>query len=364
MKPKILVVDDETEIRENIAKIFELSNYTVFQAQDGLEALQIAKKYNPDIILSDIMMPIMDGLEMLGKLQNDPSLSTIPVLFLSARVSDKNTKEGLKLGAEILLSKPFDIDDLINNVEIRINKKKQREKHFKDKIEILQSNLSRTIPHEIRTPLNAVLGYSDFLIKNLKKINEVDLLDMLHEINTGGRRLQRILDNFLLYANLQYINNSDIEKQKINQSILYEANVNIEDIVKLSAFEMDRLDDIEIRLQSCDLRISEMYGSKIIYEIIENALKFSQKGNKILVYSEIINTDYSIHIKDKGIGLSQEQIDMIDAYIQFDRKINEQQGTGLGIAIVKKIIEIFGGNFQIVSEKNKFTEVTLTLRMA
>lgn len=362
MKPKILIVDDELEIRENLVKIFEFSNYTVYSAKDGLEALHYARIYLPDIILTDIMMPNMDGLELLSNIQQDVDLAGIPVLLLTARADQHAIKKSLKLGAEVILTKPFDIDELLSNVEIRLDKKRKREKHLKSKIEILQSNLSRSLPHEVRTPLNAVLGYSDFLKNNFTKLNNDEIFDMLSEINKGGKRLQRILDNFLYYANLEHILNTPSEKIKESENIVIGADKYIVDITLMKLYEDDRVDDLNAHLEDVDLKISEKYLSKLIEEIIDNAIKFSKPKTPIVLKGIKKQDYYHLQITDYGIGFTKEQIDMVDAYIQFNRKFNEQQGIGLGIAIVKDIVNIFDGKYYIESEEEKFTTINIFLK--
>lgn len=364
MAPKLLVIDDEDEIRENIARIFELSDYLVFTASNGKQGLLEAKRHSPDIIICDVMMPQMDGITFLNFLQNDPELSPIPVIFLTASANEADIRNGLKYGAEIFINKPFDIDDLLNAVEQRLNKKKQNVKMYEEKINILQSNISKSLPHEIRTPMNAILGYSDFLINNFKLLDENDTIDIYREINISAKRLQRILDNFLTFANLNnYVNNRD-ELDKFRQFKMDFINYSIEDMVKLKLYENDRLSDLEIKLGNSGAFINEIYLSKLLDEIIDNSIKFSKSGDKILVSSYISEGYYNIVIYDEGIGMTEDQLNMLDAYIQFDRQTLEQQGAGLGLAIVKKIVDLFDGKIKIESHKNLFTRITVSLKQS
>lgn len=362
MAPKILIIDDEDEIRENISRIFELSEYTVFSAANGKDGLIKAKRHSPDIIICDVMMPEMDGITFLNFLQSDLEISSIPVIFLTARANENDIKNGLKYGAEIFINKPFDIDDLLNAVEQRLQRKKQNVRIYEEKINILQSNISRSLPHEIRTPMNAILGYSDFLLNNYKMLDENDTVDIYHEINISAKRLQRILDNFLTYANLSnYLNNKD-ELNKFRQFKMEFINYSIEEMVKLKLFENNRLEDLEIELEDADVFINEIYLSKLLDEIIDNSIKFSKSGNKISVKSYFNKDYYNIVIYDEGIGMTEEQLKMLDAYIQFDRQTQEQQGAGLGLAIVKKIVDLFDGKIKIESQKNSFTRITISLK--
>lgn len=364
MAPKILIIEDEKEIRENISKIFELSEYIVYSADNGKTGLLNAKQNNPDIIICDVMMPEMDGITFLNMLHNDPEMSSIPVIFLTASKSESDIKEGLKYGADIFINKPFDIDDLISAVENRIQKRRQNIKIYEEKINILQSNLSKSLPHEIRTPMNAILGYSDFLIKNYKILDEFDRLDIYKEINNSGKRLQRILDNFLTFANLNNLLNSKDEVIKYRAMQIDNIDLSIEEIVKFKLYEFGRLDDLEIQLVEGNVVINEIFLSKLLEELIDNCIKFSDTGDKISVTSWISDGIYNIIIYDEGIGLTDNQLKMIDAYIQFDRNTLEQQGTGLGLAIVKRIIDLFDGDISIDSIKGEFTRIHITLKCA
>jgi len=362
MIAKILIIDDEQEIRENIARIFELSDYEVFTAENGKTGLLEVKKNLPDIIICDIMMPEMDGISFINFLQNDPEISSIPVIFLTARADETNIRNGLKYGAEIFISKPFDIDDLLNAVEKRLHKKKQNVKIYEEKIHILQSNLSKSLPHEIRTPMNAILGYSDFLLNNHNLLEENDRLDIYKEINLSAKRLQRILDNFLTFATLNNLTNSSIELKKYRQMKMEYINYYIEDMVKLKLYENERLNDMELNMTDGHAFINEIYLSKLLDELIDNCIKFSKPGDKISVSSKVSEDLYQIAIEDKGIGMTNDQLKMLDAYIQFDRHTNEQQGAGLGLAIVTKIVELFDGNIHFESEKEKYTRITISLK--
>lgn len=362
MAPKLLVIDDEDEIRENISRIFELSDYTVYSASNGKEGLLKAKKQSPDIIICDVMMPEMDGITFLNNLHQDPEISAIPVIFLTARANENDIKNGLKYGAEIFINKPFDIDDLLNAVEQRLHKKKQNIRIYEEKINILQSNISKSLPHEIRTPMNAILGYSDFLLNNYKMLDEIDTVDIYKEINISAKRLQRILDNFLTYANLSnYLDNKD-ELSKFRHFKMEYVNYSIEEMVKLKLYENGRLEDLDLKLDDGNIYINEIYLSKLLDEIVDNSIKFSKPGDKIIVSSSLTDDFYNLDILDEGIGMTEEQLSMLGAYIQFDRQTLEQQGAGLGIAIVKKIVDLFDGKIKIQSQKNSFTRITISFK--
>jgi CheY-like chemotaxis protein/CRP-like cAMP-binding protein len=131
-KYKILVIEDNLEVRENIAEILNLSGYTVLDAENGIEGVKIAKNNIPDLIICDVMMPQLDGFGTLKILQNTPETSNIPFVFLTAKSEKIDFRKGMSLGADDYLTKPFDDTDLLNAVEVRLKKSKTNSSDSKD----------------------------------------------------------------------------------------------------------------------------------------------------------------------------------------------------------------------------------------
>lgn len=119
---KILIIEDNTEMRENISEILQLSGYSVFSAADGLLGVQAAREYRPDLILCDIMMPNLDGFGVLKILSQDENLKNIPLIFLTAKAEKEDFRKGMNLGAEDYLIKPFEDSDLLEVIETKLNK--------------------------------------------------------------------------------------------------------------------------------------------------------------------------------------------------------------------------------------------------
>ncbi|TXD46868.1 response regulator transcription factor [Polaribacter sp. IC073] len=120
---KILIVEDTLAIREEVCDILEMEGYNVFQAENGEIGFNVALKERPDLIISDILMPPLDGYEMFQKLQSHEETRAIPLIFLSAKGEKEDIRIGMNLGAEDYLSKPININDLVNAVENKIKKK-------------------------------------------------------------------------------------------------------------------------------------------------------------------------------------------------------------------------------------------------
>lgn len=127
---KILVIEDNLEVRENIVEILSLSNYSVIEAQNGKEGVEVAIKEVPDLIVCDIMMPVLDGYGVLHMLSRNPATSSIPFIFLTAKSEKSDFRKGMESGADDYLTKPFDGIELLNAIETRFKKSALLERRY------------------------------------------------------------------------------------------------------------------------------------------------------------------------------------------------------------------------------------------
>jgi len=132
---KILLIEDDSMMRENTAEILELANYEVFTAANGKEGSVLAKKTKPDLIVCDILMPELDGYGVLHVLSKDPETASIPFIFLTAKVERNEMRKGMELGADDYLTKPFEDTEILNAVEIRLKKNELIKMKFKQSLE-------------------------------------------------------------------------------------------------------------------------------------------------------------------------------------------------------------------------------------
>ena len=119
---RILIIEDETQVRENIQQILEFSDFEVISAAEGASGLKLAKAHTPDLIICDIMMPGLDGYGVLNALRQEPTTETIPVIFLTAKADRTDLRQGMELGADDYLTKPFGNSELVRAVESRLTR--------------------------------------------------------------------------------------------------------------------------------------------------------------------------------------------------------------------------------------------------
>ncbi len=363
-KKLILIIEDEADIRQDLSLTLKLNDYDVIAGEDGKEGVLLAKKHSPDLIISDIMMPEKDGYEVLEELQQSPETSTIPFLFLTAKTSKDDHRHSMKLGADDFISKPYDIDDLLASVKTRLKKTKQVESKAEIKFNTLRKSLSRSIPHELRTPLNLIMGLSEFLERNFEKTPEAEIKEMINNIYVESKRLNRFVENYIYFANLEIAASSKDEIANIRNQTTPLAEIVIKDIVYFKAGNSGRSLDVNFKLEDAEIKISYDHFAKVINEVTDNCFKFSERGTPVNIFSKKVNGHFEFEFEDFGRGMTKQEIDNIGAYMQFGRKIYEQQGNGLGIAITRRIIELHNGEFSIHSEPDNFTKVRMKLPCA
>lgn len=143
MSKKVLIIEDNNDIRENIVEILELAGYTVFAASNGKTGVDLALKNIPDIVLCDIMMPELDGYGVLYMLNKNPQMAAIPFIFLTAKAERTDLRKGMEMGADDYLTKPFDDMDLLNAIESRLKKKEMQEKFYSKTLDNLNALISK-----------------------------------------------------------------------------------------------------------------------------------------------------------------------------------------------------------------------------
>ncbi len=362
----VLIIEDQSDVRENIEAILGLEGYETLTAEHGVIGVKLAKAHRPDLILCDVMMPNLDGYGVLQELRQDSSTASIPFIFLTAKAERASLRSAMELGADDYLTKPFTLEELLNAITARLAKHNAIEADVAQELNQLRSNITRSLPHELLTPLNGILASTDLLLGCYNSLDAEEILSSLEDIKLSGQRLYRLIQNFLLFAELELIASTPERAQAWQNRLAQVVNSKpiIEVVAKNVAQSLERVDDLTLNLEDAIVKISEMDLIKITEEILTNAFKFSQKGTPVIVTSSVNGKEFILSISDRGRGMTPEQIDKIGAYMQFERKLYEQQGSGLGLVISKQITELYGGQLKIQSTLNEKTIVSIYLRLS
>jgi two-component system sensor histidine kinase/response regulator len=361
---RILVIDDEEYLRDMVHIALNQKGYEVVEAGSGEEGIEKARKQLPDLILCDVNMENMDGYRALSVLRGEPATAAIPFILMTGLADHAGMRHGMELGADDYLPKPFTIDGLYGAVEARLKKAQALRDEAERKLADLRDNLSMMLPHELRTPLNGILAYGEILSADAASLSAKEIAEMGQVIHDSGKRLERLVENFLIYAQLELLA-ADMQKtHALRLKQMASSAELIEKHARAQAQAANRANDLRLDLADQPIRISEGYLAKIVDEVVQNGFKFSEPGKRVSVKLSDSPGGVLISVTDQGRGFSTEHITKIGAYMQFERTIQEQQGQGLGLVIAKRLAELHGGTLSIQSERGAGTTVAVNLPKA
>lgn len=358
---KILVIEDDINVRTNILELLENEGFDLISAENGQIGLELALAEIPDLIICDVMMPELDGYGVLKLLRQNPMTAMIPLIFLTARSSKSDFRQGMEMGADDYIVKPFTRAELLAAIACRLAKQNTIHRETQKKLDNLRNSIALSLPHELRTPLNGILGFSQILIEESDYLDSQAIREMAESIYYSGERLFRLIQNFLQYAELEIIAHDPQKLPKLQNKITQFPTHSLINKITEKAKKLDRETDLKIDLDPCIIKISTDRIAKIVEELIDNALKFSEPGSIIEIQSQIIDKMLLLSVTDFGRGMTAEQIAELGAYRQFERKLYEQQGSGLGLTIVKRLTELHGGQLKIHSLPQEKTIVEVML---
>jgi len=320
-----------------------MNDYQTLVASNGVEGFYLASKQKPDLILSDIMMPEMSGLELLELIQKNGDLVDIPFIFLTAKIGNLDVRKGMNLGADDYLMKPIKTKELLTSIEKRLDKREQTRKIWEDNFNKLLTNLNNTASHEFNTPLNGILGAAE-LLKSGHIPNPDKLKLFAHMIFESGQRLKATLDNIMLYRSIVSQRLRKLDAASSLESLM------IEEWGQKVAQKYNREADLELKgLHNCYIPNSSWHYLKVIFvELIDNAFKFSTKGQPVTISQVMSDNQVFFEIIDQGFGMTEDEINQVGAYHQFHKEHYAQQGMGLGLFLSKELIKLHKADFKII----------------
>jgi signal transduction histidine kinase len=353
--PLVLIVEDNIDVNQYICGVLSISYRTV-SAYDGGEGLDKAKELLPDLILSDIMMPKMDGIQLIYEIRKLKELIEVPIIILSAKIDDELCVKLLSAGAQDYLAKPFSHAELRARVANLINLKKVRDdlQHKNDELSIANKELdafSYSISHDLRNPLQAIAGFTTLLLDDFKFDDEAR--EYLTDILISSRRMEELINDLLTFSkairssiDLEMVDLSEIAREIL--TMLH--NQHPERIVKV-----DIQDNM---IAKCDSHLIKI----LLENVLSNAWKYTSKtDNAKIEFGIIPGTEPTYFVRDNGVGFEQSKAEKL--FTPFSRLHAEKDfpGTGIGLAIVKRIIERHEGNITVKSSPGKGTTFYMTL---
>jgi len=348
---RILIVEDDSKVRGNIGELLTSSGFDSLTATNGAEAMEISRNLIPDLVISDIMMPKMDGYEFYKKFSEKYDFYNIPFIFLSAKIGTDEIRKGMNLGADDYITKPFKAETLLNTIQARLDKSAKQRKL----IDKFTSNIALYMPHELRTPLVSILGFSEIIKEDFDNLKKHEILSYMDSINAAGERLHERIEKFLVLVELELTAAKNNFENLINSSEI--------DIIEKTLFSISLQKNLLINIPNLPdhrINIAPHFLKVVVNELIENAIKFREKDTEIKVLYNVSKEKFELII----INNSKENVPdlkghQIYDYFHFDKEKNQQPGNGMGLSIIKRIAGLYNLDFRI--SKNDNNEVTSSI---
>lgn len=342
---KILFIDDNTSLRELTIDALKLEGFEAFGAETGQQGINLAKSTSPDLILCDILMPDIDGYEVLRQMKAYKQTSLIPFIFLSALSERTNVRQGMNLGAEDFLVKPVSLEELVDTIHTRLRKTDHMNIYIESLLNDLRERITNVMPHEFLTPLNAILGCAGIIKENANNLSRNEIREIAATIEEGGNRLHDLIRSYINHALVTSKKNLNPEEYLIDH-----LDGRMSRITNLVAEKYKRKQDLILNLENASISMDPDDFDFLVRELSDNAFKFSKAKSHVIVSSKVDNHVFEIRIIDHGIGFPIDTFSDIEAFNQFNREKHEQQGSGLGLITALLITERYNGKLKITND--------------
>ncbi|MDX2240356.1 MAG: ATP-binding protein [Leptolyngbyaceae cyanobacterium bins.302] len=381
-KPLVLVVEDNPEMNQFITTTLA-TEYCTATAANGQEGLEQAIALQPDLILSDVMMPYLSGAQFVQQLRTHPELDTTPVVMLTAKADDELRVQLLRRGAQDYLMKPFSVEELkarVGNLvaikrvrdllqqelasqnhnlealveEVSLRRRElqlalnalQRQAEDLEQANRLKDEFLAIVSHELRTPLNSILGWAEAL--QTRKFDETITARALEAIQRNARLQTQLIENLL-----------DISRLLRGKLLLNKYPVDLRSVIE-AAMQIVQPEATAKNIQlntDVDDAVNSVQGDRdrlrqVIENLLLNAIKFTPSGGQVEVHLEQQNGAAKLRVSDTGQGIRAEVLPYVFDYFRQADSSNTRKhgGLGLGLAIVQQLVELHGGDIQVESQ--------------
>lgn len=365
MTTTILLIEDDPLVRKNLQDILELESFQILEASNGKEGLLMAQTHLPDLILCDVMMPEMDGYQVLQHLRQNPTTKNIPLIFLTAKSELESLRTGMDLGADDYLIKPYSIKALLLSIRLRLDKKASLQEEAQQELSDFRYRLTRSLPKRLNNLISPLHSAANTLKQLSDNLTVQEIEEIAEKIENNSVEIHRLFINLSLYSQLEMIvsNPKMREAYQSKRSQCFPSAV-ISKVVQLKAQQYQRLRDLKLTLQDTKVALSETNFKKIIEELIDNAFRYSLPGSTVEIVSQIDGSRYRLFIIDAGQGMESELYENLMGNPKSSLSDPKGNLEGFGLVIAKYLVELNGGKLHIESIPHKQTIVHLTFSLA
>lgn len=350
-KPRILVVDDE---QPNI-ELYEMvlsDDYEVASANSGELALEKIGSFKPDLVLLDIVLPDMSGLDVCKTLRSNVEHALLKILFVSGKNSLEERLEGYEVGADDYITKPVEVDELIAKVRVYSKLRKIEE------VDLYKNTFMSLMKHETITPLNAVIGFSDLLMDGDISAQEKEYVK---EINRAGKNLHKKIEKILLLNEIYNTNDKFVVEKVFINNALTQSLYGFEKLAAEKKVEVVLESNLD---EDAQVITNELLCYIALNNLIENAINYSPENGRVDIKANAENGFVTVEISDSGVGMSEEKISAVNDVLSCSDLLHHKMGMSISLVISKASIEKYGGSMQILSNEEHGTTVKLRFLIA
>ena len=379
--PRLIVADDNADMRAYVQRLLGAEFHLTVVA-DGEAALAAARAQTPDLVLTDVMMPRLDGFGLLRELRADPRTRDVPVIMLSARAGEEARVEGLEAGADDYLVKPFSARELLARVQTNVALARVRratsehERRLREEAEAARAEAEQlyrqaqdairvrdifvsVAAHELKTPLTSLLGQAQLLQRRMSRDGAHDVRQQVGAavIVSQARRLDRMISALLDIGRIEQgrlsLERAPLDLCALARGVVEEVQPTIErHVVRCE------LPDAPLVVDGDALRLEQ-----VVQNLVSNAVKYSPGGGEVVVRVSHSGGEARVSVTDTGIGIPADALPQL--FTRFYRAPNVEDrritGMGVGLYVVKEIVTLHGGTVGVTSAEGQGSTFTFTL---
>jgi two-component system sensor histidine kinase/response regulator len=367
---KILVIDDDPVLCGEVADWLGVEGFEVLSAEDGIVGVKYAYDNVPQLIVCDISVPHLDGYGVLLEIRANPATSNTPIIFTGAKKSEKKLHLGLSFDADEFIPKPFTQSELLQAIHTRLQKKSLEQMELERQVaqleqalasqeeqRLLKAKMIAMVVHDFRNPLASILSSSNLVRDYADRMDEQRRFMHMNRIDASVRYLISMLDELLVLAQ---IDSGSLVFTPVSLDLGYLLQKIVEEfqLININSHKISFENSLEVQVIA-DSRLLR----QIVSNLISNAVKYSPSGGVVRVTLDKNNQQLVLKVIDHGIGISDvDQASFLDAF-QRGSNVGNIPGTGLGLTIVKRAVELCGGDIQVESQIGSGTTMTVVLPM-
>lgn len=364
---RVLLIEDEALLRQEIVEWLGYEGFDVLTASDGVEGANVALEHGPDVIISDIMLPRMDGHGVLLTVRSNPKTQLTPFIFMTAKATQHDVRAGMQMGADDYITKPFTLPDLVKAIQTQLDKRAAHKREIDKEVEtwrqaleqehemaMLKTRMVAMFSHDFRNPLAAILSSIALVRDYADRMDKQHRLAHLNRAESAVRQLLQMLDDMLFLAQ------SDTGTFNVRPE-----QVDVGRFIENLTSEFQHIHhDYQLECRIAPLKpitVDPRLIRQIAANLISNAVKYSSPGAVVQIAVDHTGDAYLLTVKDEGIGIPPaDQARLFNAF-QRGSNVQSVSGTGLGLAIVQQATDLLGGSIHLQSDVGMGTTISVSI---